>query len=127
MPNGERERFEVLLENVNSSLRLVAEGHSALNDKFDGLDKKVDSIDKKVDGVVMDVAVLKADVAVLKADGTVLKGDMRRVKDHLGREPFCLALQAPMTIVRRRRSREIRPAQTVPLPPTPSIRCQEAS
>jgi predicted nuclease with TOPRIM domain len=70
VPNGERERFEVLLESVNSNLKLVAEGHGVLNEKFDRLDRKVD-------GIADDVSVLKTDVSVLKKD-------MRIVKDHLG-------------------------------------------
>jgi hypothetical protein len=58
MGEEERARFEVLLENIQTQVGVIAEGNVTLNHKFDRLERKVD-------GLVEDVAVLKTDVAVL--------------------------------------------------------------
>lgn len=70
MPNGERERFEVLLEEVRSGIKLIAEGHQTLNDKVDGIAEGHRTLNDKVDEIALDF--------------TMLKKDIRIVKDHLG-------------------------------------------
>jgi len=62
----ERERFEILLEEMKGNFKALLDGHAVLNnkidhldeklnDKIDGLDKKlsfrIDNLDKKLDAV----------------------------------------------------------------------------
>lgn len=50
---GERERYEVLYEEINAKVQLVLEGHSALDQKIERLDGKMDrsvqEISRKLD------------------------------------------------------------------------------
>ena len=39
----------VLIENLRSDMKAVAEGHGILNDKLDRVEVKVDNIDKKLE------------------------------------------------------------------------------
>ena len=41
---GEKERFEMLLEEIRDNVKQAAEGHSLLNDKVDRLDDKVETV-----------------------------------------------------------------------------------
>jgi hypothetical protein len=51
MESEERNRFEVLLEDVLTRVKAVAEGHGALVQRFDRLDVSFEKLDKKVDTV----------------------------------------------------------------------------
>jgi len=44
-----KRHFDVVAESLKDEIKLVAEGHSILDRKMDGLDKKVGGLDKKVD------------------------------------------------------------------------------
>lgn len=46
-----KRQFGVVLEDINSKIDLVVEGHQGLNQKIDVLDEKVDVLDKKVEGL----------------------------------------------------------------------------
>ena len=49
MRTEERERFEVLLENIQTSVNVIAEGHVALVERFDRMDIRFDRLEAKVD------------------------------------------------------------------------------
>ena len=70
--SSEQARFEVLLEEMRSNFRAVAEGHGSLNDKIDSLSKDYSRLDGKVDLLAMQVSVLTKDVSVLTKDVSVL-------------------------------------------------------
>ena len=71
MSDEERARFEVLLEDIRTSVGVIAEGHTLLVGK--------------VDAIAGDVGVLKGGVAVLTGAVAGLKSDMAIVKTRLGR------------------------------------------
>ena len=47
----EKEKFEILLENVSTDIKAVAEGQSVLQRQVDSLGQDVKALDKKVDAV----------------------------------------------------------------------------
>jgi uncharacterized protein YceH (UPF0502 family) len=62
MMTEERTRYEVLLEDIQTSMKVLAEGHGALverldrmegriEDRFDGFERRFDRIEVKVDGL----------------------------------------------------------------------------
>lgn len=82
MTDQERTRFEVLLEDVQRNVRILAEGHGVVVERLDRLDSKVSSLDTKVSS---------------------LDTDMREVKQRLGRIEDHLELNgAPRKIPRKR-------------------------
>ncbi len=58
----------VLVEDFASQVKLVAEGVSGLNDKFDNLETKVDNLEIKVDRIEVKVDKIETDVEVIKMD-----------------------------------------------------------
>ncbi|HEY5583517.1 MAG TPA: hypothetical protein VIK78_03390 [Ruminiclostridium sp.] len=61
-----KRHMEVIVENLESKVQIVAEGHDILNRKIDTVDKKIDAVDKKVDAVDKKVEDLKRDMVVVK-------------------------------------------------------------
>ena len=59
MSNGERARFEVILESIETKIGVLADGHLALHEKFDRLEGKVDRLSD-------DVALLRTDLGSVK-------------------------------------------------------------
>ena len=57
-----------LIEDFTSQVKLVAEGVSGLNDRFDGLEAKMDNLEVKVDRIEADVEVIKMDIEIIKHD-----------------------------------------------------------
>lgn len=74
-----QERFEILLEDIQSKFDLVLEGHGALHEKIDrtgqqlgeridmvevqisALNQKIDKVEAKVDGIAADLAAHRVD------------------------------------------------------------------
>ena len=92
-----KRHISVLVEDMRSDFKVLADGQQLLERKFDLMAEDVDEIksdivdmkrdikELKTDVAVLktDVAVLKTDVAVLKTDVAQLKSDMTEVKDEL--------------------------------------------
>ena len=73
-PEFDREReTRVLLEDMNHSIKLIAEGHIGLNDKLDGLIGRVDKMDFKVDRLEILVDDLRTDMKIVKSDVAEIK------------------------------------------------------
>ena len=70
MSNGERARFEVILESIETKIGVLADGDLALNEKFDRLQGKFDQ--------------LSDDVAVLHTDLSSVKLRVGKIEHHLG-------------------------------------------
>ena len=49
--DGVKQHTEILMEKLQGDIKAIAEGHSILDRKIDGLDRKVNSLDGKVDGL----------------------------------------------------------------------------
>lgn len=48
-PKTTESQFGVILEDINSKLNLLVEGHQSLNDKVESLDDKMDNLENKFD------------------------------------------------------------------------------
>ena len=79
----ERERFEVLLEGVQTRLKVIAEGHSALvehleqmNSKFDRIETRFDRIETRFDG-------LEARFSGLEVFASDAQQRLKRIESHL--------------------------------------------
>ena len=70
MSNGERARFEVILESIETKMGVLADGHLALNEKFDRLEGKVDR--------------LSDEVALLRMDLGSVKHRVEKIEHHVG-------------------------------------------
>jgi len=57
----ERERFEVLMEDVRTSVKVIAEGHSALVERLDRMNSKFDGLETRFDGLEMRLEVFASD------------------------------------------------------------------
>ena len=58
-----KRHFDVVAESLKDEIKLVAEGHSILDIKMDGLDKKVYELDIKMDGLDKKVYKLRKENA----------------------------------------------------------------
>ena len=101
MSTEERTRFEVLLENLQTSVNVIAEGHGALVErldrmetrfetrfdrfeaKVDGLEVKVNGIKAKVDGLEAKVDGLEAKVDGLEVFASDSQRRLTRIETHL--------------------------------------------
>jgi hypothetical protein len=84
----EKERFEVLLEEIRGDVKLVLEGHDVLNKKIDGVKRelkeeigivssRVDSVGSRVDSVSKKLDVVHASLKnEIKATATAVKYEL---------------------------------------------------
>ena len=57
-----KERFEILLEDINSDVKAIAEGQGVLQNQIDSLKYEVKALDNKID---VNTQALKKEIAVL--------------------------------------------------------------
>ena len=57
----ERTRFEVLLENLQTSVNVIAEGHVVLVERLDRIDGRFDKLEAKVDRLEVRFEVFASD------------------------------------------------------------------
>ena len=81
----EKERFEVLLEEIKGGVKVVADGHGVIRNEMkrmeERLTEKISFVDGKVDFLAADVRALKQDVAEVKKDVVEVKTDLAKVKE----------------------------------------------
>jgi hypothetical protein len=75
--NGERQRFEVILESIESKIGASADGHAALNEKFDRLEGKVDVLSD-------DMALVKVRVGHIETRVGKIETRVAKIEHHLG-------------------------------------------
>jgi uncharacterized coiled-coil DUF342 family protein len=56
-----RDQYTVVLEDINSKIDLLVEGHQGLDQKVERLDEKVDGLDEKIDRLDVKFENFKAD------------------------------------------------------------------
>jgi predicted nuclease with TOPRIM domain len=94
MMDEERTRVEVLLENLQTSVKVIAEGHIALAERFERMDNKFDGLEAKFDRLDMRVNGLetKFDRLDLRVNGLETRLDafaddtqrrLKRIEGHL--------------------------------------------
>ena len=85
----EKERFEVLLEEIKGGVKAVADGHGVIRNEMkrmeERLTEKISFVDGKVDFLAADVRALKQDVAEVKQDVAEVKKDVVEVKTDLAK------------------------------------------
>ena len=69
----DRTRFEVLLEDIQTSVRLIAEGHGALNHRFEQMETRFDARFER----------LETKVDVLEVLATDAQRRLERIEAHL--------------------------------------------
>ena len=89
----------VLVEDFTSQVKLVAEGVSGLNDKFDNLETKADRLETKVDRLDVKVDKIETDVEVIKVDIEFIKHELR---SRVSRDEF-IVLEHRVTLLENRR------------------------
>jgi len=78
-----KRHISVLVEDMRSDFKVLADGQQLLERKFDLMAEDVDEIKSDIVDMKRDIKELKTDVAVLKTDVAQLKSDMTEVKDEL--------------------------------------------
>ena len=66
MTTEERARFEILLENIQRNVMVIAEGHVALNERLDRIETKLDRLEVKVDRLEIRMNGLEIRVTALE-------------------------------------------------------------
>jgi len=95
--SSERERFEVILESIETKIGVLADGHLALNEKFDRLEGKFDRLEVKVDHLEIKVNHLEGKVDHLASDVASLRTDLGSVKRRVGKIEHHLGLNGVST------------------------------
>ncbi len=84
---SEQARFEILLEQMQSDLRTVAEGHGGLKQQIEDLTHHVTRLDQKIVGLDQKVehgfATLGQRVSFVEAAVLDVRGDLRRLEQRL--------------------------------------------
>ena len=80
MTTEERARFTVLLENIQTHVMVIAEGHGALTERLDRIDGKFAGLESRFDGLEMKVDALEMKVDALASD---TQGRLKRIEAHL--------------------------------------------
>ena len=79
----EKERFEVLLEEIKGGVKVVADGHGVIRNEMkrmeERLTEKISFVDGKVDFLAADVRALKQDVAEVKTDLAKVKEKVDKI------------------------------------------------
>ena len=79
----EKERFEVLLEEIKGGVKAVADGHGVIRNEMkrmeERLTEKISFVDGKVDFLAADVRALKQDVAEVKTDLAKVKEKVDKI------------------------------------------------
>jgi peptidoglycan hydrolase CwlO-like protein len=128
-------RFTVLLEDIQTQVRAIADGHAGLTERMDRMEARFERFDGKVDGLEIKVGVLAAKVDGLQAkvdglqakvDGVQAKvdgletkfegfaGDTRhrleRIETHLALNGPLLRRRAERPATPRRRKKTVKPS-----------------
>jgi chaperonin cofactor prefoldin len=94
MMTEERTRFEVLLESIETKVKVIAEGHGALVERSDALVERLDRMERRLDTRFdvlesrFDVLESRFDVLETKVDGLEVfasdaQGRLKRIETHL--------------------------------------------
>lgn len=90
MMTEERERFQVLLEDIQTNMRVLAEAQGAAVERFDRMDTRFDTLETRFDRLEIrfDVLATKVDGLETKVDGLeVFASDaqrrLKRIEGHL--------------------------------------------
>lgn len=73
----ERERFEVILESIETQIGILADGHLALDEKFDRLENKVDQLSSEV-------TFLRVDLGTVEHRVENIEHRVENIEHHLG-------------------------------------------
>ena len=87
MMTEERTRFEVLLESIETKVKVIAEGHGVLVERSDALAQRLDQMERKFE-TRFDVLELRFTRLETKVDGLEVfasdaQGRLKRIETHL--------------------------------------------
>ena len=78
--NKKKDYLTILLEDMRSDMKLIAEGYQGLERSIGCLDDRMDRMEGKMDRMEVDISILKSDVSTLKSDVSTLKSDVLDLK-----------------------------------------------
>jgi outer membrane murein-binding lipoprotein Lpp len=96
--SSERERFEVILESIETKIGGLADGHLALNEKLDRLEGKVDHL-------ANDVTTLRMDLGSVKHRVGKIEHRVGKIEHHLGLNGVATARTTKSTIKKPERGK----------------------
>lgn len=79
----ERERFEVLMEDVQTSVKVIAEGHSALVEHLERMNSRFDRLETRFDGLETRFDRLETRVSGLEVFASDAQQRLKRIEGHL--------------------------------------------
>lgn len=82
--SSERERFEVILESIETKIGVIADGHLALNEKLDRLEKKLDQLSSEVTFLRVDLGTVKHRVGNIEHQVQNIEHRVGTIEHHLG-------------------------------------------
>jgi hypothetical protein len=90
MTASDRTQFEVLLENLQRDVKVIAEGHGVLAERLDHFKSRFDRIEGQFEHLAIQVAVLETRVHALETQVGAFSVDtqsrLERIETHLGFE-----------------------------------------
>jgi len=90
MTTSDRTQFEVLLENIQRDVKVIAEGHGVLAERLDRFETRLDRTEDKFEHLAIQVAVLETRVHALETQVGAFSVDpqsrLARIETHLGFE-----------------------------------------
>src|SRR3989344_5731558 len=91
----EKERFEVLLEEIQSEVHIIAEQSVAHTEKLETMDGRLGVVDGRLDRMEMRLDRMENDIAVIKLDIEFIKNDL---KQKVNRDEFA-ALERRLSLL----------------------------
>jgi hypothetical protein len=98
MTESEAARFNVLLEDVQRTVKFLAEGHVVLVERLVGVDKRLDGVDRRLDAMSNDLQQLRTDVDDMR---TSFDTRLTRVEKALNGKLASPAAKSKRVVVKR--------------------------
>jgi len=84
VPTEDRTRFVVLMEDIQTQVKVIAEGHCVLVDRLDRLEPRVDQLESQLDRLKIQIAVLEKRVSAMEHWFVHVEHRVERLEKHLG-------------------------------------------
>jgi predicted nucleic acid-binding Zn-ribbon protein len=80
----DRTRFVVLMEDIQTQVKVIAEGHCVLVDRLDRLEPRVDQLESQFDQLEIHIAVLEKRVDAMDHRLVHVEHRVERIEKYLG-------------------------------------------
>ena len=76
--NQPKARFEVLLEDMHSDIKLIAEQNSEHTKHFDKIESRFDKVDSRFDKIEARLEKIEDDIGIIKMDIEFIKSELKQ-------------------------------------------------